>query len=193
MDLDPAVIAKFTRRFQPTRHIRVTPWDHRATPLGMGYGTTRFASASKSFTLIYVAKELPTSVAEAIVRDRFEGTLTREMMRSEIADWGVCEVSATMPLHVLDLRGDACFELGVSTDIVGTKAQDEARAFSQAIYDGTDLDGIVYRSRLRKRQDCVAVYDRAVSSKLGATSVEALETMTELVPAPRALKITLIA
>ncbi|MDJ0275984.1 RES family NAD+ phosphorylase [Sphingomonas sp. 2R-10] len=193
MSLDPAIIAQFTIRFEPIGYIRATPWDHRATPLGMGYGNTRFASPTNDFTLLYIAVDLPTSIAEAIVRDRFEGHVARELMRSELADWGVCEVSAKTPLAVLDLRGDACFELGVSTDIVGAKGQDEARTFSQALYDGTDLDGILYRSRLRKRHDCVAVYDRAVSSGLDATPVEPLETLAGTLPALRALKTALIA
>ena len=193
MALDPAVIASLTRRFQPAAYLRTTPWAHRATPLGMGFGKTRFASPRDAFKLIYIAKDLPTSLAEAIIRDRFEGIIARELAVSDIADWGVCEVRATAPLRVLDLRGNGCFELGVTTDIVGAKAQDEARAFSQEIYDKTDLDGIFYRSRLRKRQDCVAVYDRAVAASLAADPVVELETLVSLVPALRALKVKLVA
>jgi hypothetical protein len=80
----------------------------------------------------------------------------------------------------------------VSTDIVGGKAQDEAREFSQTPYDTTDLDGILYRSRLRKRQDCVAVYDRAVWPALLAGPVIEMESLAAPVPALRALKIKLI-
>lgn len=193
MHLDPAIIASLTRRFEPQGYLRTTPWARRATPLGMGFGNTRFASPTNAFKLIYIAKDLPTSLAEAIIRDRFEGTAMRELARSDVADWGVCEVRSTAPLRVLDLRGNGCFELGVTTDIVGAKAQDEARAFSQSIYHGTDLDGILYRSRLRKRQDCVAVYDRAVVTSLAADPVVELETLAILVPALRALKVRLIA
>ena len=158
----------------------------------MGLGRTRFASPADTFKLMYLAKDLPTSIAEAIVRDRFEGKIDRVLTRGEVAGWGVCEVSAAVPLRVLDLRGNGCFELGVSTDIAGGKAQDEARGFSQTLYDTTDLDGIIYRSRLRKRQDCVAVYDRAVSSALIAGPVIEMESLAALVPALRALKIALI-
>ena len=158
----------------------------------MGFGRTRFASPADAFKLVYLAKDLPTSIAEAIVRDRFEGTGTRVLTRAEVADWGACEVSARVPLRVPDLRGNGCFELGVSTDIAGGKGQDEARAFSQTLYDTTDVDGILYRSRLRKRQDCVAVYDRAVSSALVAGPVVEMEGLAALIPALRALKIGLI-
>ncbi|WP_131120287.1 RES family NAD+ phosphorylase [Lichenihabitans psoromatis] len=192
MPLDPAIIASLTRRFQPTEYLRTTPWAFRSTPLGMGFGKTRFASPADAFKLIYVAEDLPTSIAEAIVRDRFEGKTTRELARSDVADWGVCEVSARAPLRVLNLRGNGCFELGVSTDIVGAKSQDEARDFSQTVHDTTDLDGILYRSRLRKEQDCVAVYERAVSPKLAAGAVVQMESLAGLIPALRALKIKLI-
>jgi hypothetical protein len=169
MTLDGQTIRRFTRAFQPSAYLRCTPIAHRATPLGMGYGKTRFASPNDAFKLLYIARDLPTSIAEAIVRDRFEGTARRELLRSDIADWGVCDVTAPAPLNLLDLRRDGCFQLGVSTDIVGAKAQVEARIFSQTVYDTTDLDGILYYSRLRRRE-CVAVYDRATAKLAAAPS-----------------------
>jgi hypothetical protein len=158
----------------------------------MGYGKTRFASPVDAFKLLYLAKDLPTSIAEAIVRDRFEGATVRELARSDVAAWGVCEVTASAPLRVLDLRGNGCFELGVSTDIAGGKAQDEAQEFSQTLYDTTDLDGILYRSRLRKQQDCVAIYERAVAPTLTAGAVVQMESLAGLISALRALKIKLV-
>lgn len=192
MGLDAAVVASLVRRFQPTSYLRSVRWSYSLTPLGMGFGDTRFASPANAFTLLYIAKTLATSVAETIVRDRFEGITVRELTRGELGDWGVCEVSATAPLRVLDLRGNGCFKLGISTDIVGGKAQKEARELSQELYDTTDLDGILYKSRLLKNQDCVAVYDRAVPHKLNSTPVVRMETLAKLVPALRQLKITLI-
>jgi hypothetical protein len=158
----------------------------------MGYGKTRFASPTDAFKLLYIAKNLTTSIAETIVRDRFEGSMCRELTRDEVSDWGICEISATAPLRVLDLRGNGCFELGISTDIAGGKTQDEARKLGQALYETTDLDGILYRSRLLRKQDCVAVYDRAVALKLDASPVVRMESLAELLPALRRLKITLI-
>ncbi len=193
MRLDPAAIAAHTRCFAPQAYLRTTPWEHRATPLGMGFGSTRFASPTSAFKVLYIAEDLPTSIAEAIVRDRFEGATDRELTRGELADWGVCEVNSVKPLRVLDLRGSGCFDLGVSTDIVGAKAQDLARTFSQTVYDTTDLDGILYRSRLRPRKNCVAVYDRAVSTALQAGSVCELERVDALVQSMRTLKIKLLA
>jgi hypothetical protein len=191
MAFDPKVLAALTRRVEPADYLRCTPWMRRRTPLGMGFGETRFASPTNTFKLLYIAEDLPTSIAEAIIRDRFEGKTTRALAQSDIADWGVCAVSAIRPLRLLSLRGDACFKLGISTDIVGAKAHDEARAFSQELYDTTDLDGIVYHSRLRKK-NCMAIYDRAVAPALRAQPVVQLERLAELVPALKALKTDLI-
>jgi len=191
MALDPKVLSSLTRRVEPTEYLRCTPWARRSTPLGMGFGETRFASPAKAFKLLYIAEDLATSIAEAIIRDRFEGKTARLLAQSDIADWGVCAVSATRPLRLLSLRGDACFKLGISTDIVGAKAHDEARAFSQELYDTTDLDGIVYHSRLR-RKNCMAIYDRAITPGLSAQPVVQLERLSALVPALKTLKTDLI-
>ncbi|WP_454887416.1 RES family NAD+ phosphorylase [Sphingomonas oryzagri] len=188
--LNLKTVTALTRQWEPVGYLRCTPFAHRASPLGMGFGKTRFASPIDAFKLIYIAKDLPTSIAEAVIRDRFEGIMPRELMVSDLTGWGVCEVSVTEPLHLLDLRRDGCFRLGVSTDIVGAKMQGLARTFSQALYDETDLDGILYYSRLRRRE-CLAIYDRAVT-RLEATSVVELETRAGLMSALRALKVQLI-
>ncbi len=191
MALDPTILKSLTRQVEPADYLRCTPWARRKTPLGMGFGETRFASPSKAFKLLYVAEDLATSIAEAIIRDRFEGKTARILAQSDIDDWGVCAVSATRPLRLLSLRGDACFKLGILTDIVGAKAHDEARAFSQELYDRTDLDGIIYHSRLRKK-NCMAIYDRAVTPGLSAQPVVQIERLAALVPALRSLKTQLI-
>jgi hypothetical protein len=190
MPLDIQILTSLTRRIHPDAYLRCTPWAHRATPLGMGFGDTRFASPTRSFKLLYIAQDIATSIAEAVIRDRFEGKIDRELVDADIADWGVCEVSAKRELRLVDLRTDGCFKLGISTDIVGAKVHDEAKAFSQELYDTTDLDGILYHSRLRRR-NCMAIYDRAVPDLDAGTLVE-LERLSTFVPALRSLKIKLI-
>lgn len=59
MALDPKMLKSLVRRVQPADFLRCTPWAHRATPLGMGFGETRFASPSKAFKLVYIAEDLP--------------------------------------------------------------------------------------------------------------------------------------
>ncbi len=155
----------------------------------MGFGKTRFASPNDSFTVLYIAKDVITGVAETIIRDRFEGKAIRQLIESEVGNWGVTEVAA-LPLNLLDLRTAGSLRLGVSTDITRAKGQDEARKFSQIVYDETDLDGILYRSRLTG-EDCVAVYDRAVR-KLTAKPVVDLLTIASLVADLIGLNIELI-
>jgi hypothetical protein len=193
MHVNAAALGRLTRKVRPELYVRCMKLKHRAMPLGMGFGETRFASPDKAFQLIYVGIDLATSIAEAIVRDRFEAPGPREMMASEYAPWGACEVSANDDLKVVDLRPrDACFQLGISTDITGAKCHDDARKFSQFIYDNTDIDGIVYASRLVGR-DCIAIYDRAVTSKLLSSHVEDLARLVDLEPSLRELGIDLIA
>lgn len=172
------------------RFVRCTLLDHRETPLGMGFGKTRFASPDDRFKLLYLGQDLATAVAETIVRDRFEGQPRRQLHISDITAWGALEASTTAPLQLLNLRGDACFRLGVSTDIVGAKAQDLSRQFSKHVYANSAIDGLLYESRLLKRP-CVAVYDRAVP-RLTASPVMPVEHLADLVPALQQLQISLI-
>src|SRR6218665_2019414 len=113
MPFDAKILSSLTRLFQPTAYLRCTPLTHKATPLGMGFGDTRFASTDNRFKLLYIAKDLPTAIAEAIVRDRFEGVQPREMLVDDFADWGVCEVDAKAPLRLADLLPAGGLKLGI--------------------------------------------------------------------------------
>jgi len=188
MQLDPAIVADLTVKFEPRRFVRVTPFARRKSPLGMGYGKTRFASPVDGFKLLYIAKNMATAIAETIVRDRFEGAAVRELMMSEVTRWGATEISVSAALRLLDMRKTGCLALGVSTDIKGAKGQDEARQFSQDVHDQTNLDGIIYKSRLTG-QNCAAVYERAVILKLSATPVVHLPVLASLIPALKSLHI----
>ena len=167
------------------------PRRHSATPLGMGFGQTRFASPDNSFRLLYIASDLATGIAETIVRDRFEGRVERVLDSTEIVDWAVSEISAVSPLVVIDLRTTGLLKLGVSTDATRAKEQAEGRKLSQAIHDRFAIDGLLYLSRLTGAV-CVAVYARAVESKLKARpAVEALR-VSALIPALKQLSIKLL-
>lgn len=81
MKLDSRIVADLALAFQPKSYLRVMPIAHKATPLGMEFGNTRFSSPSQAFKLIYVAHDLATAIAETIVRDRFEGAQERVLER----------------------------------------------------------------------------------------------------------------
>nr|NTA46172.1 RES family NAD+ phosphorylase [Agrobacterium tumefaciens] len=115
MKLDPQTVRELALAFLPQSYVRIIPVAHMSTPLGMGFGQSRFSSPNQMFRLLYAAYDLATAIAETIVRDRFEGTQERVLDESEIEDWSVTEVTATDALILLDLRTTGLLRLGVST------------------------------------------------------------------------------
>ncbi len=191
MKLDPKVLDDLAVLIKPNNYLRITGMAYAATPLGMGHGASRFASPRRSFQLIYISGDLATGIAETIVRDRFQGRAGRRLAQEEVEGWGIAAISALSPLTVIDLRTTGLLRLGVSTDAARAKSQIQGRRLGQAIYDGTDVDGLLYLSRLTG-MICVAVYDRAVSAKLAATPVEEIVTRADFVPALMSLNVQLI-
>lgn len=192
MRLDPDILADLAVEITPKAYVRVTPMAHAATPLGAGFGVTRFASPTKAFKVIYLGEDLTTSVAETLVRDRFQGKAIRKLIDVEAATWGATEITARAPLTLIDLRTTGLVRLGVSTEAARGKAQGQGRKLSQAVYDQTDADGLVYSSRLTGRT-CICVYDRALPGPLTALPVVELTHLAGFVDALKALNVTLIA
>ncbi|WP_236765556.1 RES family NAD+ phosphorylase [Agrobacterium tumefaciens] len=110
-----------------------------ATPLGMGFGNSRFSSLHRRFRLAYIAQDLPTAIAETIVCDRFEASASRVLDKTEFEEWAIAEVSAVDPLTVLDLRTTGLPKLGVSTDTARAKAHSDGQALSEAVYGTFDV------------------------------------------------------
>ncbi len=191
MKLDPKVVERLAVSFEPRRYLRVTPRVHARTPLGMGFGASRFASPNRSFRLIYVTRDLATGIAETIVRDRFEDQELRQLDASEVEPWSVVDISATRPLTVLDLRTTGLLQLGVSTDAARAKGQEQGRLLSQALYDGFDVDGLLYSSRLTGA-NCVALYDRCVHTAIAVAKTVDLVRMDELISALAELNVSMI-
>lgn len=127
-------------------------------------------------------------IAETIVRDRFEGATKRVLDEIEAEEWAVAEVTASAPLLVFDLRTTGLLRLGVSTDGARAKEHNEGRQLSQTIYDSFAVDGVLYSSRLTS-VECLAVYDRAVASKLVSSSAVNLARQGDLVPALKSIGI----
>jgi hypothetical protein len=104
--LDPNVLADLAVAITPKSYVRVTPMTHAATPLGAGFGVTRFASPTKAFKVIYIAQDLATGIAETLVRDRFQGRARRKLLDVEAALWGMAEQAVLMYSTVaLDAAG----------------------------------------------------------------------------------------
>lgn len=161
MTLDKAILWELAVGIDVTGYLRIMGAAHRPAPTGMGYGKTRFAGPANAFKLLYVAQDLPTALAEAIIRDRFQGRQKRELLEEDIDQSVIASMVARDPLKLLDFRTTGANRLGVPTDAVRGRAQQSGRRFSQLLYDTTDSDGIVYMSRITTAE-CVAIYDRAV-------------------------------
>jgi hypothetical protein len=192
--LDHNVLADLAVRFRPKAYVRVTPMAHAATPLGAGFGATRFASPTKAFKVIYLAQNLTTAIAETLVRDRFQDKARRKLLDVESALWGATEVNASATgtaLTLIDLRTVGLVRLGVSTEAARGKAQGQGRKLSQAVYDQTAADGLIYSSRLTGHT-CILVYDRALPGMLVPTRVVELTRLAGFVDALRELNVTLI-
>lgn len=191
MKIIAASLAKVTTAFQPNAFKRIILLAHLKTPLGTGLNNARFSSVDKKFGTLYAASTLATAIAETIVRDRFEGSASRRLFSPEIEGQCVVDISASTPLHLVDLRKDGCFQLGVSTDIASAKGWKDSRELAQAVHDHTGLDGFLYRSRLTG-DNCVAVFDRAVTAKLTAGTARALSATPQLAGALDKLNVEVI-
>jgi len=165
MTLDPAILQRLAIRADVTNYVRILARAHAESPLGMGFGRSRFSSPRDKFRLLYLAQDPMTALAETIVRDRYERNADRFLHVEELDRYSIAVVRNPRPLFLLDLRYEGASLLGVSTDAVRAKSQAAGRRLSQEVYDDTDFDGIFYMSRITNKE-CVAVYDRVVASSL---------------------------
>jgi len=142
MTFDKAILQRLVIRVDVTDYVRIVPRAHAATPLGMGYGKTRFSSPKNKFKLLYLAEDSKTSLAETLIRDRYQGETERLLMEDELEAWSIASMANPSPLNLIDMRGDGPTLLGVPTDAILGRAHSAGRAFSQKLYDQTSLDGI---------------------------------------------------
>lgn len=192
MSFDATILRELAVGIDVTDYLRILEARYRATPTDTGYGKTRFSSPTDSFTVLYAAQDLPTALAEKVVRDRFQGKMQRVLLEADVAELVAASMVALAPLKLLDLRTSGASRLGVPTDAVRGRAQQSGRKFSQQLHDTTDFDGIAYMSRITNAE-CVAIYNRAVTAKLvPSCPVVDLLRIGDLVPALRSLNVELI-
>jgi hypothetical protein len=153
-------------------------------PDGLGFnatGESRFSDPDKQFGVVYFARELETSVAEVIIRDRKVGMLEPLMLGYDEAVywWRAVFVANWRTLRVIDLRRLGLINFGIDTDVVRGRSQMSSRQLSKAIHlnKHDSFDGILYESRL-SGGTCLAVYDRALS-KLAIGDELGLEKMLD--------------
>jgi len=122
------------------------------TPTGSGFGSSRFSSPTKAFRVLNAANKVSTAFAEAVVRDRFEGTRRRVLYRPYLDNLSATTINSIRKLTLLDLTGAAAYELSRRHECeprprshVGISFE----ALSEAIYaEMPDVGGILFNSRL---------------------------------------------
>jgi hypothetical protein len=190
MAVDGALLASQTRLVEFSDYVRVIPSKHASTPLGCTAGHSRFGGTGKTFAVLYAAHSLTTALAEAVVRDRFEGLADRRLFAAELTRRSAVRLRFAEPLRLVDLRKGGCLKLGISTDIAGAKCFDEAQAFSSEVYGNEAIDGILYASRLTS-ENCVAIFDRAIS-RLASDDISPLVQLQDLGSSLAELNVALI-
>jgi hypothetical protein len=84
MTPDKAILQRLAVRADVSDHVRIVSRENAGTPLGMGFGKTRFSSPRDKFRLLYLAQDPMTAFAETIIRDRFESAAERLLLREEL-------------------------------------------------------------------------------------------------------------
>ena len=168
---------------------RVFPIKYTSTPLGMGYGAGRFSAPQREFKMLYAAVSFETALREGLIRDRFDARRYRRMAAHILRGQASAFIKTTRPLELVDLTDGKASDVGLPSRIRHSKHYDAARRFSlQVHHDHARVDGILYRSRLDD-QLCVAIFDRAVASKLQAIKTMRLDRNPLLRPALEKMRI----
>lgn len=160
---------------------RIMARRHRSDPLGTSPADSRFCTRNGGFTALYAAPDFATAFVETVVRDRFRGRQSCEVLVREITArvWARISMQAGATLTLLDLRGDGCTRIGAPTDTVNARNHAAGRAFAKSIHaDHVDVDGILYASRLTG-EDVYAMFDRS-ARKLTSEETGLLEDHPEL-------------
>lgn len=172
MKIDTAKLRRYVIEATVKDWPRIFSTEHRLTPTGAGFGSSRFSSASRSFKVLYAGKSFSTAFAEVVVRDCFEGKTRRFLYRPHLEEFCVTAISSRRDLVLLDLRGAAAYEAGINTDASRARNHTSGQSLSEAVHaQMKDVEGIVFDSRLTSGQ-CVAIYDRAFHCLQGTPAVD---------------------
>jgi RES domain len=142
MTFNKEILQRLAARVDAADYVRIVRRAFRNTPLGTGYGKTRFSSPTDAFKILYLAQDARTAIAETIIRDRYQGKAKRELLEEEFDDYSIVAIKNGDPLTRIDLRHEGANLLGVPTETARARAQLLGRKLSQQLYDHTALDGI---------------------------------------------------
>lgn len=163
-----------------TNFVRIVPTVHATNPLGFGHGTSRFgprhlpSRPTPPFGLIYGTVDLATAVFETIIRDSFNLKPVRILRKADYDYRSAVNFSSSgaTTLTLLDLTLNNTARYGVPTDVTRYSHHKSGQFFSEFVHsEMPHVDGLLYSSRFTN-QLCVAVYDRAIATKLTASSAK---------------------
>ncbi|MVZ97919.1 RES domain-containing protein [Sphingorhabdus sp. IMCC26285] len=160
--MDP-IIKHFRRATRvetmPSHVLRIYDETKGYTPLGFGYANTRFSSPSKDFAVIYTANDLIAALLEVVIRDTLNWTKNRAIPISELEKHRIASLKPPAEMTLLRLDKNLCSRAGIDTDVIMSSHQDKSRQLSQTLFDQiTSAEGILYPSRFRNNDICLATY-----------------------------------
>jgi hypothetical protein len=160
--MDPIIkhLRRATRvETMPSHVFRIYDETKGYTPLGFGYGNTRFSSPSQDFAVIYTANDLIAALLEVMIRDTLNWKSNRAIPISELEKHRIASLEPPTRMNLLRLDKNLCSRAGIDTDVIMSSRQEEARRLSQKLFDEIpSADGILYPSRFRNNDICLATY-----------------------------------
>ncbi|MFP3756311.1 RES family NAD+ phosphorylase [Cupriavidus sp. SIMBA_020] len=123
----------------------------------------RFDAPNDEFGVLYASPSFAGCMAEAVLRDRFQGhSLPLLLDEEELTQRSISDLGTTLnrPLQLADLT-QPHFHLGMDNRVLSTADYRGPNLWSRAIHDAfPDLDGIYFTSRFAN-EPSVAIFDRA--------------------------------
>ncbi|NYI02783.1 RES family NAD+ phosphorylase [Cupriavidus plantarum] len=123
----------------------------------------RFDAPNDEFGVLYASPSFAGCMAEAVIRDRFQGhRLPLLLDEEELTQRSISELGTTLgrPLQLADLT-QPHFHLGMDNRVMSTDDYRGPNLWSRAIHDAFPaLDGLYFKSRFAN-EESVAIFDRA--------------------------------
>jgi hypothetical protein len=125
---------------------------------------SRFSNPALPFKVLYLAPSKITGFWERFGEElRDQEPDCRFLSKAEIAErvWKQCSLTVTQPARLLDVRSaEVLRTLGADASTF-LSTYDVTQAWAEALMNHpSDIDGIIYNSRLDAPKECVAVFGK---------------------------------
>lgn len=135
------------------------------------------------FGVLYLGYDLSTCWMETIVRHNMIRPAGTDIAipRAKMTDRWACEISLRDPLTLAQFADEPLIDLGDCASNVMEDSTLRTRAWSALLHAHANpaVDGLRYRSRFKTSHFCVALFDRAISSRgLAITNARSIDPAT---------------